>query len=140
MIHSDFELTGQFQNSRILVRRSSLKSNLHTPSRLILDNSSCLDIRFRPTNVLLEPQQFHGEVDVILEVILGVKLELGRVTLVLFDVQPDRSAAATGAGQTDDDSAAVVKGDVESLVLADAAVEICVGEIIGLDHLSAVNG
>jgi hypothetical protein len=98
------------------------------------------DIRLDTADELLQLEEVGGELDVVLEVLLGVKAELAGVGLVLLDVQTDGGAAGTGAGETDDDAAAVVELDVDALVLADAAVEVGVGEVVGLDDLAASDG
>jgi hypothetical protein len=98
------------------------------------------DVRLDAANELLQLEEVGGELDVVLEVLLSIKAELARVGLVLLDVQTDGGAAGTGAGETDDDAAAVVELDVDALVLADAAVEVGVGEVIGLDNLAASDG
>lgn len=98
------------------------------------------DVGLDAANELLQLEEVGGELDVVLEVLLGVEAELARVGLVLLNVQTDGGAAGAGAGETDDDAAAVVELDVDSLVLADAAVEVGVGEVVGLDDLAAGDG
>src|SRR5690606_10312967 len=66
----------------------------------------------------------------------------GRVIRVLLNVQPDSGTLRASTGEADDNPGAILEFDKETLVLAHAAVEIGVREVVGLDHLDilAANG
>lgn len=99
-----------------------------------------LDIRLGTANELLQLEEVGGELDVVLEVVLCVHLVCLLVGIVLLNVQTDGGAAGSGTRQTDNDSAAVVELDVDTLVLADAAIKIGVAEVVGLEDLAARDG
>jgi hypothetical protein len=90
----------------------------------LCDRHLGLDIWLGAANVLLQLQKVRRELDVVLEVILRVKVVCGFVASVLLDVQADGGAAAASTRETNDDAAAIVELDVDTLLLADAAIEI----------------
>lgn len=98
------------------------------------------NIGVRPADELLQLQQLDRQVDVILQIILRVEVELRRVVLVPLHVQANGSPAAAGSGQPHDDPASVVEFDVDTLVFADAAVEVRVREVVGFEHFPAAHG
>jgi hypothetical protein len=105
-----------------------------------MQDTLSLDIRLGTANELLQLEEIGGELDVVLEVVLCVHVVCLLVGIVLLNVQTDGGAAGTGTRQTDNDSAAVVELDVDTLVLADAAVKVGVAEVVGLDDLAARDG
>lgn len=98
-----------------------------------------LDIRLLATHILLELEERESQGDVVSQVLLGIETELGLVGLVALNIQTDGCTTAASAGQTDDDAAAVVELGVQALVLGNAAVEIGVGEVAGVNNLAASN-
>lgn len=99
-----------------------------------------LDIRLSAADVFLQLEEIGRELDVVLEVVLRIEVVRLLVGLVLLNVQTDGSTTAASAGQTNDDAASVVEFDEDTLVLANAAIEIGVREVIGLDDLAAGDG
>ena len=59
---------------------------------------------------------------------------------MFLNVQPDRGPAAARARKANDDPAAVVELDKDPLVLADAAVEIRVREVVGFEDFPPADG
>ena len=60
---------------------------------------------------------------------------------MLLHIQPDRRPRAARARQSDNDPAAVRESDEEPLVLGDGAVQVGVGEVVGLlDGLAGTGG
>src|ERR1700712_388644 len=58
---------------------------------------------------------------------------------MLFNVKTDRCAAAASTGESNDDTTAVIKLDIYSLLVANTAIEIGVREIIGFKNLATLN-
>lgn len=56
---------------------------------------------------------------------------------MLLDVQTNGSTAAASTGQTDDNPAAIIEPNIETLVLAHAAVKVGVREVTSIGHLTA---
>ena len=99
-----------------------------------------LDIRLLTTNMGLELEQLQSQSNVLAEVVLGTQTKLGAVALVALNVQTDSSTTATSTGQTDNNAAAVVELDVQTLVLGHTAVQVSVGEVTSVGDLAAVDG
>lgn len=118
--------------------QKSIHSLFHSQQTYAVSLSA--DIRLSAANELLQLEEVGGELDVVLEVVLGVEAVGARVGGVLLDVEADGGAGGAGAGQADDDAGAVVELDVDALVLADAAVEVGVGEVAGVEDLAAADG
>ena len=98
------------------------------------------DIRLLAANVFLKLEQGHRQSDIIFEVVLRGDADLISVTLVLLNVETDRGTTAASARQTNDNAAAVVKLDIQALVLGHAAVKIGVGKVASVSHLAAGDG
>lgn len=54
---------------------------------------SSLHIRLRPAHKLLQPQQIHRHLHIILQILLRIHIHLAHIRLMLLDVQPDRRTA-----------------------------------------------
>lgn len=98
------------------------------------------DVRLLAADELLEVEQREGESNVVLQVLGRSQAKLALVALVLLNVQTDRGTAAAGAGQTDDDTAAIIELSVQALVLGHAAVQVGVGEVAHIGDLAAGHG
>jgi len=109
---------------------------------LHLINARCLglDIRLGTANELLQLEEVGGELDIVLEVVLCVHLVCLLIGIVLLNIQTDGGTARASTRQTDNNSAAIVKLDVDTLVLADTTVKVGVAEVVGLDDLAAGDG
>lgn len=66
--------------------------------------------------MLLELQQFRRKRDIRLQEILSILTIRTWLARVFLNVQPNSSAGAASAGETDDDAGAVGEFDVEALV------------------------
>lgn len=113
-----------------------MSSLVNPPTR----NHLSLDSGFAATSVLLNLEQTRCQIDVVLEVLLSIQVVLTGIRLVLLNVQTNRGSAAASTRQTDDDAAAIVKLDVDTLVLANAAVKVSVGEVASVNDLAALDG
>lgn len=71
---------------------------------------------------------------------MGTQTELALVGLVALNVETDGGATATGTGQTDNHAAAVVELGIQALVLGDAAVQVSVREVAGVNNLASTDG
>lgn len=110
------------------------------PTITLLRDCLGLNIGLLTADKLLELEELQGEGDVVGKVFLGIEAELGAIALVALNVQTDGGATAASAGQTDDNAGAVIELGVQALVLRDAAVEVSVGEVTGVNDLAARDG
>lgn len=102
---------------------------------LSLPTTDCtlrLDVRGVTANILLELEKLGGELDLVLEEVLGVEFVRGWILAVLLDVEADGSARGAGARKTDDDAAAAREARVQALARRDGAVEVRVREVAGI--------
>jgi len=88
-----------------------------------------LNIWLSTSNKLLELEEAGGKSNIGLQEILGIHAIGFGIRSVLLDIQSDGCATASGARQTNNNSASVIEFDVETLILAYAAIEIGVREI-----------
>lgn len=104
----------------------------------------CDDGGLLPSEILGQLAKLEGNLDQSLESILGIPHQLLLVRLRLkvpFNVHPDGSTLASGAGQPPDDTGPVFESDDLSLVLADASIDrVSVVEVVGFRDLETGTG
>lgn len=87
---------------------------------------------FLPLGQLGQLAQLERDLDQGLQSLGGRPGVLLRVVAVLFNVHSDGGALRSGTGQSEDDSTAVGKLDVQTLVLGDGTVDrVRVREVVG---------
>jgi hypothetical protein len=91
------------------------------------------DIRLGPRGKLFQSAELQGDLNERLETLGGLLRVLLGVLAVLFDVQPDGSTLTSSSTQSEDDPAAILEFDVETLVLGDGVVDgVGVAKVTGL--------
>lgn len=86
--------------------------------------------------MLLELEKLSGELDLLLQEILGVHLVGGGVAAVLLNVETDGGAGGAGAGQANNDAAAGREAGIQTLVGGDGAVEVGIREVASVGDVA----